>query len=47
MLKEGTDCQDNGPDIDALVAYLGKVGTEKKPFAPPRKLARIEGSSCK
>ena len=47
VLKEGTDREDNGPDIDALVAYLGKVGTEKKPFAPPRKLTRIEGSSCK
>jgi 5'-nucleotidase len=46
VLKEGTDRQSGGPDIDALVAYLGKSSSQKKPLAP-HPLTRITGDGCK
>jgi 5'-nucleotidase len=47
VLKEGTDRQSGGPDIDALVAYLGKVSSPGKPLAPSRTVTRITGDGCK
>ncbi len=46
VLKDGTDRKLDGPDLDALVAYLGKTSSEKKPLAP-RPLTRIVGDGCK
>ncbi len=47
VLKEGTERQSGGPDIDALVSYLGKVSSSARPLAPPRTPARITGDGCK
>jgi 5'-nucleotidase len=47
VLKEGTERQNGGPDIDALVSYLGKASSPSRPLAPPRTLGRITGDGCK
>jgi 5'-nucleotidase len=47
VLKEGTERQSGGTDIDALVGYLGKVSSSTRPLAPPRTLTRIAGDGCK
>jgi 5'-nucleotidase len=46
VLKDGTDRQSGGPDVDALVAYLGKSSSQKKPLTP-HPLTRIAGDGCK
>lgn len=47
VLKDGTDRETSGPDIDALVAYLTATSSRDKPLAPPRTLGRVTGDGCK
>ena len=47
VLKAASHREDGGPDLEALIAYLGKKSSAKAPLEPARAPSRIQGDGCK